>query len=79
MVTDSLTHSRPCAVYLSGCVRADELLVDLLGLSRQLGGVGGSVVLTGQVESYILLTELGVQEGSEQTQSIWRESEEEGQ
>lgn len=58
--------------YLSRGVAADEFVEDLLGFGWQFcGGFGVSVILAGKVERNVLLAELGHQEGSEGTQSIW--------
>ena len=57
--------------HLFGRVAGDELVVDAPGLGRELGSNPDlPVVLAGHVEGYVLLAELGHQEGREGTQSI---------
>lgn len=59
--------------HLTGGVRADELIVDLLGFDGQFGGrFGVPVILTGKVERNVLFRELRHQEGGEGTQATCR-------
>ncbi len=56
---------------LSGDLRLDEVLIDLLGLGGHLHRVLGLLeVLAGHPELNILITELGLQEATESTQTI---------
>lgn len=55
--------------HLTGSIRADEFIVDLLGFDRQFGcRFGVPVILAGKVERDVLFTELRHQEGGEGTQ-----------
>lgn len=67
---------RFCVSYLSRCVGADELVVNLLGFRGQLWRFSSLVVLTSQVEGDVLLAELRHQERSEQAESVWKKKEE---
>lgn len=59
--------------HLTGGVRADELIVDLLGFDRQFGcRFGVPVIFTGKVERNVLFRELRHQEGGEGTQATCR-------
>lgn len=66
-------------IYLSWCIRADELFVDLLGFEGHFWWFGGLVVLTSQVEGNVFLTELWDQECSEQAQSVWAQGRKKGE
>lgn len=60
--------------HLTGGVRADELIVDLLGFDGQFGcRFGVPVILTGKVERNVLFRELRHQEGGEGTQATCRQ------
>lgn len=55
--------------HLTGSIRADEFIIDLLGFDRHFGcRFGAPVILTGKVERNVLFTELRHQEGGEGTQ-----------
>lgn len=59
--------------HLTGGVRTDELIVDLLGFDGQFGcRFGVPVILTGKVERDVLFRELRHQEGGEGTQATCR-------
>ncbi len=60
-------------IYLSWCIRADELFVNFLSFGGQFWWFSCLVVLTSQIESNVFLTELWNQECSEEAQSIWRQ------
>lgn len=56
--------------HLTGSIRADEFIIDLLGFDGQFGcRFGVPVILTGEVERNVLFTELRHQEGGEGTQA----------
>lgn len=60
--------------HLTGSIRADELIVDLLSFHWQFGcRFGVPVILAGKVERDVLFTELRHQEGGEGTQPTCRQ------
>lgn len=56
---------------LPGSLRLDEVFIDLLGLGGHFGRVLGLLeVLAGHPELNVLVTELGLQEATESSQTI---------
>lgn len=59
--------------YLFGCITFNELLNNAFGLQRLLGfGFAGPEILTGRPKLYVLFTELGLQEITVDSFSIYR-------